>query len=136
MQTPELKLWCLDGTTFVEESQWNVEIDCDDIFQEQARALHGVDRELCPQADLIKTTSGDFYLVWCERDPRRPSHEEFFADGERTDERCMEFAALCRKFPGTHKSKRVNRAEAFEVIALSYLPAEFFSDARVGSWAE
>ena len=127
--------WCVEGKAYIEEDQFDVEFDADDAAE--IACLADVNCERCSVATIIKARSGDFLVWWTERDPRLPEYGEWYRSRSRDQDGPVvrsgplvaEYLKLEEQMPPKHSIKLISRHEAYEAIARSYLPREFYPDA-------
>ena len=122
------------------EMNWDIELDSElaDISLKALRRidrgafekLEEIDRRLSDCATIGKTHDGGFLIYWDERHPDLGRYEEYFPqrDAKQANARVKEWEDLRKRMPASRYMGRLDKAEAFHIIAAFWLPEEFLSD--------
>jgi len=109
---------------------WEINVQEDEPAA-KLEVLREVDWSLC-ESMHVAMAGGDFFLFWGEEHPERAGgFNANFPPGSYTDEEMAlkEWRELNARLPSKHNMRKISRKEAFTLVALAWLPAEFHTDA-------
>jgi hypothetical protein len=121
------------------EQHWQIEFDDAELTDISLKALRQIDegafekfeeidRALCDWANIGKTHEGVFFIYWSERHPEICRLSDLIGNKKPSKADYAEWEDLRQRMPASCYACRLDRSEAFHIIAAFWLPGEFLSD--------